>query len=353
MKTKKSLLISFAFVFTISSCEQTDFETMSNKELEPNQANVQLVRIKNVTKDYNSNLNLRPTRAISDWDYPTYYDDFVSIYRYLYYSSYTNIDHLWDTHQSKNISHDGRIYNFEGKEFYILAKGGDQTLYRLYSPSLKDHVLSTSATVSNYQLEAELGRIFKTQEVGTVALQEYYSSTRKKHLYVWRNTEIKDWLPEHDPDFKYVKTVGYVYPGRIDSKKQATQLIFTPHEYFLPKTYWKKIYLTIRAYEGDNIYELEYSATTDSKGGAIFTIPNTYTIIAINGVFDRYYRGQGEAKDLTGFSTSNEYYSAVGWVPGAPAIGLVFKRSINGYAVTITYGEETVLGIQPKTARTN
>lgn len=342
MKTKKTLLISLAFMFTISSCEQADFETMGSKELESNQANVQLVSIKNVTNEYNS--NLRSARGTSDWDYPTYYDDFVPIYRYLYYSSYTNIDHLWDTKQSNSISHDGRTYNSEGKEFYILAKGGDQTLYRLYSSSLKDHILSTSATVSGYQLETELGKIFKKQEVGTVALQEYYSSTRKKHLYVWKNTEIKDWLPEHDPDFKYVKTVGYVYPGRIDSKKQSTQLIFTPSDSFYSDDYWKKIYLTIRAYEGDNIYELEYSATTDSKGGAIFTIPNTYTIIAVNGVFDRHDPGQGKVKDLTGFSTSGGGYSAVGEVPGASAIILFFKKSINGYNVTITYEESIIVG---------
>lgn len=335
----KKMSIGLAFMFVLFSCEQVDMEVSGNEVIEFEQSNVELVSVKDVTNEYNS--SLRSTWQSSDWDYPTNYDKFVPIHRYLWYTGFTNIDHFYDVQQSNTISHDGHTYQYELKDFNVLSSEGEKTLYRLYSPTLNDHILSTSSSVSGYQLETQLGKIFEKQQIGTVPLKEFYTSQRKKHMYEWVNVEFGG----ADSDFKYVKTIGYVYPGRIDSKKQATRIIIKPKDANDVEDFFKKISLIVRAYEGNNIYELEYSASTDNAGKAIFTMPNTYTVIAVNGICAT--KGYSVVvKNLTGNNAYGGSYSATGEVPGSSALFYGFVQSVNGYDVTLTYTKDIIMGIE-------
>lgn len=140
------------------------------------------------------------------------------------YYNYANNSHYWgeapESNQLQEYPTDGSIskningvsYRYEGMDF--IAIWGDRSLYRLYNPTTKDYKLDISSSVPGFQNPESLGAINSTQLWGTVALLEYYNSVTKRYHYVTRQNEI-EWLAQREPNFKYVRTLGYISEGYI------------------------------------------------------------------------------------------------------------------------------------------
>ena len=352
---KTVLGISILGLFSIKSCDNSDIDS----ELQlAKTTSEDAGTFKLISRERLDDSVLRSAKASVNLDYESLYDHAYAVHRYSFYGSWTNLDHFYDHQQASTIKHDKHTYNYEGKEFstispdiWRLDNNKKAVLYRHYSSSLDDHILSTSSSVSGYTRETSLGMIFLFQEIGTVPLKEFYSSERKKHLYSCRNSEIDGWIPQNDPDFKYAKTIGYVYPGRVDPQKKATTITFTPDpnaDDQMTAQYLEgasNIEIQVKVYEGDNIYKLTYSAKTQN-GKATLTLPNTYSVICMNAIFT--YNGRThEAQDITA-------YDYVG-KPGAYGAGYDFARypmcinkKYNGYSVTYEYAFiDIVVGNEP------
>ena len=288
MKNLKMIMVGLLGVAAISSCTQdellqqdrTEMGASINNEVFTEISNVKLVSKRLLTESEiqgfaNGNLPSEEHELL-----PAPYASSIPIYRYLYYSSYENLDHYYGTQKSTSLTIQGGYYSYERQEFNIMAKNNFPSLialYRHYSSEERDHILSTASKINSYSSDGIIGYIFTTPQIGTVPLLEYYSAKRKSHLYVVRNTEI-EWILEHDPDFSYVKIVGYVYPGSaIDEKKKATNFIITQGSVFGNPLFR----LNIKVREGDKYWELSYEVEGPAKGTSV-TIPinNTYTIIS-------------------------------------------------------------------------
>lgn len=269
-------------VLCLNSCEQQETLELNNFTTSDLDSHFQLTSKKKVEKSILRSFNS------DNWWYDTYYDQFKTIYRYTYGGS-TTLDHYYTPLNSNTIKHDNKNFIKENNNrFFLLQNSVDDSnmsiLYRHYSSNLNDHILSTSYSVSSYQNEENLGLIFQEQQTGTVPLKEYYSSTRKKHLYVHRNAEIEDWLPTHDADFKYMKTIGYVFMGGTDSKKTGTNFTFIKKK--TNESYISKMILQVKAYEGEQLYDLEYTVNITASKTYKVSIPNTYTVICANLKFE-------------------------------------------------------------------
>lgn len=348
MKNYCIYLISVGLL-CLSACEKNflDEESVYSKDVT---ADFKLVDIRKI-----GNLNsLRSTIFLDEWDYETYYEHVASIYRYNYYYGNANMDHYYSRTKADQLNHDG--YNFTREtmeEFYVLNSNmntGLTTLFLLYSPDGKDHILSTSRYIDGYNYETDLGYIYEKQQVGSIPLKEYYTTTRRKHLYVTRNTEIEDWLPTHDSDFKYVKTVGYVFPKSPDSKRESTQFIFQKrNDGYFGLENLEEIILTAKAYNGNDVYELEYSAKVPPTT-AIVTIPNTYTVICANVKFIEKQPNstilEAIAYDITKYLEDEEsgHYDFMASYTQYPNSLIGMYRTIDGSKITYTYNYDAIVG---------
>lgn len=332
MNPRTILGISMFCLISITSCEKSEVLPQISQKQENAGTGIFKLVSSELVNGKNSSL-----KASSNLDYETQYDYAHGIHRYIFYGSYYNIDHFYDSQKANTINHDNHTYQYEGKEFSICTHlwGTNKIteLYRYYSSELNDHVLSTAQSVSGYTKETTLGEIFTFQEIGTVPLKEFYSSKRNKHLYSCRNSEIEGWIPENDPDFKYTKTVGYVYPGRIDPMKTATKLIFecVPENNDPYPEIPKEITVDIKAFEGDNIYKLTYTAQTTSNGNATLTLPNTYSVICLNATF-KYDYHTNYCEDIAAYD-----YTEIGYNYDYVRNSIGINRVYNGYNNTFKY----------------
>lgn len=205
-------------------------------------------------------------------------------------------------------------------------------LYRHYSAAERDHILTTAPYIASYTSDGIIGYIYMHPQIGTVPLLEYYSSKRRSHLYVVRNTEI-DWIVEKDPDFTYVKTIGYVYPGSaIDEKKKATRFIVTSgsDDYYNDNFYFK-----IRVREGDNYWDLTYKVESQQGGtSVVFPVKNTYTVVSCYSIGERFT--QNRIGDFTyPLPSSEEFSGQYGWH---------VKKSVNNFDVNLEYIQKVPVG---------
>lgn len=258
---------------------------------------------------------------------PAPYAESIPIYRYLYYGSYQNIDHYFGASKSSSLVVHGVTYSYEHHSFNIMPKNNYPdliALYRHYSSAERDHILTTSSYIGSYTSDGIIGYVYMHPQVGTVPLLEYYSSKRKSHHYIVRNTEI-DWMLTHDPDYVYVKTIGYVYPGSaIDEKKEATNFIINQGSESTNITFR----LNVKVIEGERYWELVYEVEGPKKGTSI-TIPinNTYTVVSCVPVIIKSVYEQIVIDEIT-YPVTAFIYS--GWS---------VKKIINNYNVKLEYSE--------------
>lgn len=262
--------------------------------------------------------------------YKPAYESSIPIYRYLFYSSSTT-DHLYTTEKSQNLKHDGMNYTLEQQQFNFMPQKSIDVdmlpIYRHYSVSKKDHMFSTSNTESTYTNEGLLGYIFVEQQIGTVPLKEYYSSKVNNHLYAVKNTEIEDWLPVHATDFKYQKTLGYVYTGQaVDEKKMPTEFIINNPNESLSFDHFS-ITLNVKVRENDRYFELKYSAENIRKGQSVsLPINNTYTVVSADMELIVPNWDKATIDNITNPEQSHFGYGWSGY-----SLFIEIKRNITGY----------------------
>lgn len=261
------------------------------------------------------------------------YERSVPIYRYLYYNTSANIDHLYTTTNSSKLSHDSRSYTQEDYQDFNLMPFSmgqiTQPLYRHRSTISNNHMLSTNSSVSSFTNEELVGYIFKEQQIGTVPLLEYYSSQRNSYLYPSTKGEIENWLPYHDTDFQYTKTLGYVYSGRtLDSKKTPTQFIFENADKWT--SYPTSITLALKVREVDTYWELTYSVDM-LKAGASVTLPitNSYIVVSADIIIKSNINNGWVTNTFTDVTKPQDYYFESMGVWGSIIINL--ERNISGY----------------------
>lgn len=342
----KNLLYLLIFgTIIMSSCSNDEIVVQNEREMviEANtklpvvnqEVGFKLINKRRIQENEVSNL-----RSMS---YTSAYDRSIPIYRYLYYAS-TNIDHLYTTSNSSTLLHDNRNYSQENQDFNLMPFNlGNitQALYRYRSSTSNNHLLSSSSSsVSSFTNEELIGYIFKEQQVGTVPLLEYYSSLRNSYLYPSTRGEIENWLPYHDTDFKYSKTLGYVYSGRtLDSKKTATKFIIknTNNSTYYPTS----ILLTVKVREVDAYWELTYSVDVPNKGGSVtLPIANTYIVVAADMALTSNIHS--EVTNTFTDITNPEGYDDIKGIWGN--IVMFLERSISGYDVTYNFHYDVVMG---------
>lgn len=334
MKSLKIIIVILLSVAVTSSCMQDEMFRPNQREIGASIAPKTLTEIPHVKLISKKQLTENEIREFANGEkangnrklLPAPYASSIPIYRYLYYGSYQNIDHYFGTSNSSSLVVQGVTYSYEHHSFNIMPENnfpGLVALYRHYSSAERDHILSTESQINSYASEGIIGYIFTTPQIGTVPLLEYYSSKRKSHHYIVRNTEI-DWILEHDPDYLYVKSVGYVYPGSaIDEKKEATNFIISHGT--VPGA--MPFRLRVKVMEGDKYWELVYEVEGPKEGTSV-TIPinNTYTIVSciaiiVYGIYEQHlideitypvptfsYDGWNVKKVINNYNVKLEYF---------------------------------------------
>ena len=337
LKVTLSLLVGIAIG---SSCTQIELEQQEGREQKIfMEEEVHLVSGELVSKKMLTANEIQKNRnaLTADGWYTAPYAYSIPIYRYLYYGSYENIDHYYGVNKSSSLSVHGATYSYERQEFNVMPSNNVPdliALYRHYSSTERDHILTTAPYIASYTSEGIIGYIYMHPQIGTVPLLEYYSAKRKSHLYVVRNTEI-EWILEHDPDFSYVKTVGYVYPGSaIDEKKKATRFIVTSG---LGDHHDDNFYFKIKVREGDNYWELTYKVQSQQGGtSVIFPVKNTYTVVSCYAIGE-YYKENSIGDFTYPLPSSEEFKGKYGWY---------VKKIVNNYDVNLEYEQRIPVGTE-------
>lgn len=335
MKSLKNVMAILLNVAIAISCTQNEFPEQSLGEtsvLIDTEALTEIPQVKLISKKLLTENEIREYanghRVNEDHTLLSApYAESIPIYRYLYYGSYQNIDHYFGASKSSSLVVHGVTYSYEHHSFNIMPKNNYPdliALYRHYSSAERDHILTTSSYIGSYTSDGIIGYVYMHPQVGTVPLLEYYSSKRKSHHYIVRNTEI-DWMLTHDPDYVYVKTIGYVYPGSaIDEKKEATNFIINQGSESTNITFR----LNVKVIEGERYWELVYEVEGPKKGTSI-TIPinNTYTVVSCVPVIIKSVYEQIVIDEIT-YPVTAFIYS--GWS---------VKKIINNYNVKLEYSE--------------
>lgn len=281
----KKIFLIFGGLLFLFSCsndfvEEVESVAVKTKSLAMNEQNATFVLL-NKEKIEEKGTSRMVTTQLSA------YESSVSIYRYLYCSSGI-IDHLYAVENSSKFSHDNRTYTQESQFFNLMPddwsydfekKDVIAPLYRHRSLNTQNHKLSLTSWENGFSSEGILGYVFEKHEVGAVPLEEYYSSKRNSYLYTWSRAEIENWLPYHDTDFVYNKTIGYVYPGSVKDELKR------PVKFILKNTGYNKtpvtLVLTVKVKENDSFWKLTYSAEVDDSNPSVsFPVNNTYTVVS-------------------------------------------------------------------------
>lgn len=340
----KHLFFTFISLFILFSCTQEENILITDTKLQT-ELPIAGCRVINepilISKRELDKTEIFKLTSKSDNSYISTYNKSTPIYRYIYYSA-TNTDHLFTKDNSPKLSHDNINYTLESQEFNLMPykEIKTTTLYRLYSPTLKRHMLSLNSSVDSYKQEELIGYIFTEQQVGTVPLKEYYSAKRNNYHYVSNNVEIEDWIPEKEPDFTYTKIIGYVYPGaRIDAKKKATTFIISN----ISRMYYPtNVILTVNIREGGSYRELKYSVQMPNANESVkFPINNTYTVISADIALTSNIFSQ--VTNIFSDITNPTFKDIMQSIGGAFYMELL-KPQISGYEVTYTYQYDIAVG---------
>ncbi len=204
-----------------------------------------------------------------------------------YYHGGEKSDHYFGTEApNRPLIINGRHYLHMYQDFNLVSDDiwGAQPLYRYYSTAYNDHLLSTEPSVQGYRREAHLGYIYPSMQIGTVPLKEYYSAEKKNHHYVSRNSEV-EYIKNNAKDYAFQRIVGYVYPGKVDSQKQADVITAKIEHMGSPRI----ITFNLTVKDGNNRYRnLSYSETFSSGSRYIenesssITLPNSYVIVSMD-----------------------------------------------------------------------
>lgn len=210
-----------------------------------------------------------------------------------YYHEGEKSDHYFGTEApNQPLIINGRHYLHMCQDFNLASESiwNAQPLYRYYSEAYNDHLLSTEPSVQGYKQEAHLGYIYPSMQIGAVPLKEYYSAEKKNHHYVSRNSEV-EYIKNNAKDYAFQRIVGYVYPGKVDSQKQAD--VITAKIKFMDFSPCI-ITFNLKVKDGNNRYRnLSYSETFDSGGQYIenesssIILPNSYVIVSMDIVVKR------------------------------------------------------------------
>ncbi|MDF3290183.1 alpha-L-fucosidase [Streptomyces silvisoli] len=94
----------------------------------------------------------------------------------------------------------------------VSSRSGPVALYRCYSPSTSDHLVTTDSGCedpSRYSLEGPLGYVYRSQAAGTVALYRCFSPSTSDHLVT------TDSGCEDPSRYSFEGPLGYVYRGQV------------------------------------------------------------------------------------------------------------------------------------------
>ena len=237
-----------------------------------------------------------------------------------YYHGGEKSDHYFGTEApNRPLIINGRHYLHMCQDFNLVSDDiwGAQPLYRYYSTAYNDHLLSTEPSVQGYKREAHLGYIYPSMQIGTVPLKEYYSAEKKNHHYVSRNSEV-EYIKNNAKDYAFQRIVGYVYPGKVDSQKQADVITAKINGYPCTITY------NLKVKDGNNRYRnLSYSETFDSGSRYIenesssITLPNSYVIVSMDIIVKLT---ESDARIFT-FMDIEDPHNVDCWIDGKPRWG--------------------------------
>lgn len=287
--------------------------------------------------------------------YVSNYEQSIPIYRY-YCHMGDKSDHYFGREAPSGTTRSikSRIYTYEAQEFNLLNINGNQStkpLYRYYSAALNDHMLSTGSVSGYTQDGGLLGYVFVTHDVGTVPLEEYYNAITKNHLYVVRPDEIA-WLRTNDPNYQYVKTIGYVYPGaRAFTTKTPSVIQFQSSLRNFPYNNPVSGYLYIKARETDNVYHnLTYSFLVGNNNGfENLRLPMSYKIVSmdieIRIVPDDFSSPTLPSFIVNGYNITRPFYDPYGL--SGDYHNLLLYKELNGYTTKYTLKEDIPVGITP------
>lgn len=216
----------------------------------------------------------------------------LSIPLYLYYfHGGEKSDHYFGTEAPSGSSRsiNGRSYLYMYQDFNLVRSSSEwvRPLYRHYSVTANDHMLSTQSSVSGYKNQGLLGYIYSSPKVGTIPLREYYSSAKKNHHYVSRNSEV-EYIKNTNAvkDYSFQRIIGYVYPGTKEDSQKKPDVITAKIVFLSPC----EIVFSIKVKAGNSYRLLSYSKTfneprTIYDETASVTLPKSYTIVSIGMMF--------------------------------------------------------------------
>lgn len=244
--------------------------------------------VRTVNSSDNSSLQLRSSSVYG-------IENSIPIYIYYYHYGNSSIynDHYYGVENSGGrgsaLRVKGRTYRMEFQGFNLERKDRiyDREivdLYRFYSPSANDHMLSynggrsVDGSVTDYKQEEYLGRIFWMPRLGTVPLWEYYSYVNKNHSYAHTNSDII-WGAEHERNYIKMKRLGFVYPGeRVDVNK-------TPNSFRISKiASWPSCMVTMKfnVRVGGTYRTVTYNYYFGGESFADLTLESSYTVLSID-----------------------------------------------------------------------
>lgn len=344
MKNIRKSLVFLLGIVLLPSCSQNEILTKENAKdsdivdntIESSSSHFQLLSKKLLCAKESRVLR---TNTIS---YESAYDSSIPIYRYYYGGSYEDIDHYHSTEYSQTLYLYGNKYDFEFQEFNTVSTNwtSSRPLYRYYSSILNDHLLSTESSVSSYTKEGTIGNIFPTQQVGTIPLMEYYAPERQSHTYVVRDYETK-WIQEHDPEFTYNKTIGYVYPGEMIDPSEQTRFILKKKDQWYDFKYGVRLVTKVK--EEENYWELTYSVDLNLGDSIVIPINRNYIIVAADFVADKH--DQYPMTTIQNITNPDEvYYSKP--VSGGNGRLIRLHREIRGYDIILTFWDDYIVGLK-------
>jgi len=127
-------------------------------------------------------------------------------------------DHLLTTSaKEKDMLQNSLKWNYEGIEGYLYETQQPNTvpLYRYYNPIIRDHGWTIYETArakfskQGYHFESILGYVFQTQQSNTIPLYQFYSNVRQDHFITSDKKFFK--YAKQFGGYDYQSTEGYIF----------------------------------------------------------------------------------------------------------------------------------------------
>lgn len=287
-----AVLCSISLITAVTSCQNDSVMAESERDFERDEKNhngqFSLVRDEIINRE--DELLRLESAGLRSYSSSSSFESSIPLYLY-YFHGGEKSDHYFGTEAPSGRSRfiDGRFYLYMYQDFNLVS-GGSQwvlPLYRHYSATMNDHILSTQSSVHGYKNQGCLGYVYPSARVGTVPLREYYSSAKRNHHYVSRNSEV-EYIRNNAKDYVFQGIVGYVYPGtKEDSQKKPD--IITAKIISLDSPC--EIIFDVKVKAENNYRALSFSQMFDTPDGhlsgkiATLTLPRSYTIVSLGVTF--------------------------------------------------------------------